>query len=62
MPTVKPIPDGTHTVIASLTVRGWARGPAWISGLAALLVMLSHAGLAIYIGWWELVGFRSWTY
>ena len=49
-------------IIAAFTARAWARRPGWTSGLAALLVMLSHAGLAIYAGWWELVGFRSWTY
>ncbi|HUU34038.1 MAG TPA: serine hydrolase domain-containing protein [Vicinamibacterales bacterium] len=49
-------------IIAGLTARAWARGPGWTSGLAALLVMAAHAGLATYVGWWELVGFRSWTF
>jgi CubicO group peptidase (beta-lactamase class C family) len=49
-------------LIAGFTARAWAQRPGWIAGFAALLVMASHAGLAIYVGWWELVGFRSWTY
>ncbi len=48
--------------VAAATARAWARSPGWPSGLAALLVMSAHAGLAIYIGWWGLVGFRSWEY
>lgn len=49
-------------LIAGFTARAWARRSGWASGLAAMLVMLAHAGLAIYLGWWELVGFRSWTF
>lgn len=49
-------------LVAAATARAWAHRTSWIQGWAALVVMLSHAGLAIYLGWWELVGFRSWTY
>ncbi len=49
-------------MVAAATARAWPHRPAWPSGLAAILVMLAHAGLAIYLGWWGLVGFRSWEY
>lgn len=49
-------------LIAGVTARAWTHRPGWMAGVAVLLVLVSHAGLAIYVGWWELVGFRSWTY
>ena len=49
-------------VVAGVTARAWRRGPALTSGWCALAVMLAHAGLSIYLGWWELIGFRSWVY
>jgi len=49
-------------VLAGVTARIWRRGSASRSGGFAIAVMLAHAGLAIYLGWWDLVGFRSWVY
>jgi CubicO group peptidase (beta-lactamase class C family) len=41
---------------------GWVRGPRRAYAVLAALTALAHAGLATYLGWWGLVGFRSWTY
>jgi len=49
-------------LIASVTAGTWRRGSASRSGWFAIAVMLAHAGLAVYLGWWDLVGFRSWVY
>jgi hypothetical protein len=49
-------------LIAGVTARARRRGVAGLSGAFAVAVVLAHAGLAIYLGWWDLVGFRSWVY
>ncbi|HUR06786.1 MAG TPA: hypothetical protein VM347_29865, partial [Nonomuraea sp.] len=49
-------------IIAAVTAQAWAERPGLWHGLRAVAVMLAHGALAIYLGWWELVGFRSWTY
>ena len=41
---------------------GWLHGPRRGYSVLAALAALAHAGLATYLGWWGLVGFRSWTY
>jgi hypothetical protein len=41
---------------------GWIRGPRRGYAVLAAFTALAHAGLAGYLGWWGLVGFRSWTY
>jgi hypothetical protein len=40
----------------------WVRGPRRGYVVLAAITALAHAGLATYLGWWGLVGFRSWTY
>jgi len=45
-----------------LTARAWTRGLRGGFALFAAMVALAHTGLAGYLGWWGLVGFRSWTY
>ena len=49
-------------VIAGVTALTWRRGGASMSSWIAIAVMLAHAGLSVYLGWWNLVGFRSWVY
>jgi hypothetical protein len=49
-------------VIAGLTARASRRGQALPPGWFALAVALAHAGLSIYLGWWNLIGFRSWAH
>ena len=43
---------------------GWGlrRGGRPSYALMALLAGVGHAGIATYLAWWGLVGFRSWTY
>jgi hypothetical protein len=48
--------------MAGVTARTWRRGAASTPGWFAIAVMLAHAGLSIYLGWWDLVAFRSWVY
>jgi hypothetical protein len=45
-----------------LTALAWARGVGRVFGTFAALVAAAHVGLAGYLGWWGLVGFRSWAY
>ena len=49
-------------LIAGLTARARRRGAAPTSGGFALAVMLAHAALSLYLGWWNLIAFRSWVY
>lgn len=49
-------------LVAGVTARVWRHGAALRSSGFALAVMLAHAALSIYLGWWNLIGFRSWVY
>lgn len=49
-------------LMAGITMRAGRRGLASLSGWFAIAVVLAHAGLSIYLGWWHLIGFRSWVY
>ena len=49
-------------LVAGVTARALGGGVAPRSGGFAIAVMLAHAGLACYLGWWDLVAFRSWVY
>jgi hypothetical protein len=41
---------------------GWVRSPRRGYAVLAALTALAHTGLATYLGWWGLIGFRSWSY
>ena len=41
---------------------GWRRAPRRAYAILAALAALAHAGLAVYLAWWGLIGFRTWTY
>jgi CubicO group peptidase (beta-lactamase class C family) len=45
-----------------LTAAAWVRGLRGRLGWFAAAIAGAHAGLAVYLGWWGLVAFRSWTY
>jgi hypothetical protein len=55
-----------YPVLAALAVlgAGWGlrRGGRPSYARMALLAGVAHAGIATYLAWWGLVGFRSWTY
>ena len=48
-------------LIVGVTPGLWRRRSAWQSWFA-IAVMFAHAGLCVYLGWWGLIGFRSWVY
>jgi hypothetical protein len=45
-----------------LTALTWTGGVGRGFRTLAVLVAAAHVGLAGYLGWWGLIGFRSWTY
>ena len=55
-----------YPALAALAVlgAGWGlrRGGRPSYALMALLAGVAHTGIATYLAWWGLVGFRSWTY
>jgi CubicO group peptidase (beta-lactamase class C family) len=55
-----------YPVLAAVAVlgAGWGlrRGGHTRYAVTALLAGAAHAGIASYLAWWGLVGFRSWTY
>jgi CubicO group peptidase (beta-lactamase class C family) len=55
-----------YPVLAAVAVLGAGcglrRGGHTRYAVTALLAGAAHAGIASYLAWWGLVGFRSWTY
>jgi CubicO group peptidase (beta-lactamase class C family) len=55
-----------YPALAALAVlgAGWGlrRGGSASYSVIAVLAATAHAGIATYLAWWGLVGFRSWTY
>jgi hypothetical protein len=48
--------------LVPLTVRAWRRGLRGAFAAFAGVVASAHLGLAGYLGYWGLVGIRTWTY
>jgi hypothetical protein len=47
---------------AALATRGWLWGSRGAFEATALVTSAAHLAVAVYLGWWGLLAFRSWTY